>query len=189
MWRAWIICVRNQRKYLWIAMGFMGVTASASFLFVASHSYLFNAVTVFLTIVFRIAGTVISPINNLPNGSVIRSAIDILQITTLITSLFSNFTATGVVGATAWRHYKTIRAAFSENKTNSLRTNRILLLVVESGVLYCFSAVSDIDLINACFKSRLADSPGIIAHPLASWHAGRYLHSCKRPDCGAFGFN
>ncbi|KAJ6594292.1 hypothetical protein B0H19DRAFT_1094857 [Mycena capillaripes] len=126
VWRAWIICLRNQRKYLWITMGFLGITA----------------ITVSLTIIFRIAGTIISPINNLPEGSVIKSGIDILQIITLLTSLLSNFTATGVVGATAWRHYKTIRAAFSEDKTSSLRTNRILLLVIESGVLYCLSALT-----------------------------------------------
>ncbi|KAJ7478273.1 hypothetical protein FB451DRAFT_1557006 [Mycena latifolia] len=56
-------------------------------------------------------------------------------------SLLSNFTATGVVGATAWGHYRTIRSTFSEGKASSLTTNRILLLVVESGVLYCLSAV------------------------------------------------
>ncbi|KAJ7267538.1 hypothetical protein B0H12DRAFT_679342 [Mycena haematopus] len=124
VWRAWVICVRNHRKYLWIAMGFLAVTA----------------ITVTLTIIFRIANFVISPINDLPGDSFLGRGIDILQITTLITSLFSNFTATGVVGATAWGHWRTIRSTIG-TKTGALRTNRILLLVVETGVIYCISAL------------------------------------------------
>ncbi|KAF7376469.1 hypothetical protein MSAN_00062600 [Mycena sanguinolenta] len=53
VWRAWIICVRNQRKYLWITIGFLAVTA----------------ITVLLTIIFRIAAFVVSPIKNLPDDS------------------------------------------------------------------------------------------------------------------------
>lgn len=60
-----------------------------------------NTVTVFLTIAFRIAGLVESPIVNLNTHNVLSRGIDILQITTLVTSLLSNLTATGVVAATA----------------------------------------------------------------------------------------
>ncbi|KAJ7495846.1 hypothetical protein B0H11DRAFT_2000846 [Mycena galericulata] len=124
VWRAWVICLRKHRKYLWIAMGFLAVTA----------------ITVVLTIALRIAGLVQSPIASLPSGSSLARAIDILQVTTLVTSLLSNLTATGVVGATALQHWRTIRAAFSSEKKTT-RTNHILLLVVESGVIYCISAI------------------------------------------------
>ncbi|KAJ6498955.1 hypothetical protein C8R45DRAFT_1125831, partial [Mycena sanguinolenta] len=123
VWRAWIICVRNHRKYLWITIGLLAVTA----------------MSVLLTIIFRIAAFVVSPIKNLPSNSFLHHAIDILQITTLVASLFSNFSATGVVGATAWRHWQTIRSS-PGSKTSGLRTNRILLLVVETGAIYCMSA-------------------------------------------------
>ncbi|KAJ7187864.1 hypothetical protein C8R46DRAFT_1171180 [Mycena filopes] len=125
VWRAWIICRRDHRKYLWITIFFLILTA----------------ITVFLTILFRVIGLVQSPIANLPTNSVLGRGIDILQISTLVTSLLSNLTATGAVGATAWGHWRTIRAAFSESKAGSLRTNHILLLVVESGVFYCLSAI------------------------------------------------
>ncbi|KAJ7650954.1 hypothetical protein FB45DRAFT_28478 [Roridomyces roridus] len=122
VWRAWIICRRHHRKFLWITIGFLGVTT----------------ITVFLTIVFRIVSTVQSPIHNLNN--VISRGIDILQVTTLITSLLSNLTATGVVGATALYYWRNIRQNFSSER-NQTRSNQILLLVVESGVIYCVSSI------------------------------------------------
>ncbi|KAJ7320916.1 hypothetical protein DFH08DRAFT_789132 [Mycena albidolilacea] len=126
VWRAWIICRRNHRIYLWITTVFLALTA----------------LTVSLTIIFRIANLVVSPIDHLPKDSILAQGVDIFQIATLATSLLSNFTATGVVGATAWGHWQTIRSAFSEEKAGSLRTNRTLLLVVETGVLYCISALA-----------------------------------------------
>ncbi|KAJ7105424.1 hypothetical protein C8R43DRAFT_1046827 [Mycena crocata] len=124
VWRAWVICLRNHRKYLSVAIVFLVLTV----------------VTVTLTIGIRIANLIQSPIANLPKGTFLDRAIDILQIATLGTSLLSNLTATGVVGVTARQHWRTIRAAFSEKKNAS--TNNILLLVVESGVFYCISAIT-----------------------------------------------
>ncbi|KAJ7878990.1 hypothetical protein B0H14DRAFT_2436422 [Mycena olivaceomarginata] len=126
VWRAWIICLRNHRKYLWITVVFLALTA----------------LTVSLTIIFRIAGLVASPIDALPKDSILARGINTFQIATLATSLLSNFAATGVVAATALGHWRTIRSAFSAGKASSLWANRILLLVVESGVLYCLSAVT-----------------------------------------------
>ncbi|KAJ7693373.1 hypothetical protein B0H17DRAFT_1059933 [Mycena rosella] len=124
IWRAWVICLRNHRKYLWITIVLLGVTAIA----------------VLLTIAIRIAGLVESPIVNLSDGNTLRQIIDIAQITTLISSMLSNLTATGVVSATAWRHWRTIRSTFTDK--SSTRSNHILLLVVETGVIYCFSAIA-----------------------------------------------
>ncbi|KAJ7141393.1 hypothetical protein C8R44DRAFT_763323 [Mycena epipterygia] len=124
VWRAWVICLRNHRKYLWVTIVFLAATAIA----------------VALTIAFRIASLVVSPIANLTNGSFLDSAINYLQMITLVTSLLSNLTATGVVGATARHHWRTMRPALSDKK--STRSNHILLLVVESGVFYCLSAIT-----------------------------------------------
>ncbi|KAJ7497675.1 hypothetical protein FB451DRAFT_241047 [Mycena latifolia] len=124
VWRAWIICLRKHRKWLWIAIGFLGITT----------------LTVLLTIILRIAGLIKSPIINLSDDDIIRRLIDLFQVTTLATSLLSNLTATGVVSVTALQHWRTIRSNFSDKK--STRSNHILLLVVESGVVYCLSAIS-----------------------------------------------
>ncbi|KAJ7723557.1 hypothetical protein B0H16DRAFT_339457 [Mycena metata] len=125
VWRAWIICRRDHRKYLWTTIVFLVLTA----------------LTVFLTILFRLIGMIQSPIVNFPTGSALAKGINVLQVTTLGTSLLSNLTATGAVGATAWGHWRSIRTTFSPGKSSALRTNHILLLVVESGVLYCLSAI------------------------------------------------
>ena len=84
--------------------------------------------------------------------------VDILQISGLSLSLISNLTTTGVVGVTAWsavplttfvssatsdmklirRHRQAISTGF--NKTT--QGNRILKLLLESGVLYCILGAS-----------------------------------------------
>ncbi|KAK7005868.1 hypothetical protein R3P38DRAFT_3040069 [Favolaschia claudopus] len=155
VWRAWIICQRNHRKYLWIAIVFLAITA----------------ITVALTIGFRIVGVVVSPIKNLPKDSVLAQGIDILQVTTLFTSLLSNLTATGVVAATALNHWRSIRSAFSESKANALRTNRILLLVIETGALYCISAL--IVFISA-FIRLPHGTVGDLYQPINTQIAGAY---------------
>jgi len=107
------------------------------------HCFFFlavTAITVALTIAFRIAGTIVAPIQDLPSDSVIALAIKILQLMTLFSSLLSNLTATGVVSVTAWRHYRLIRSAFPKGR-DPTRSSRILLLIVESGVLYCIAAI------------------------------------------------
>ncbi|KAJ7761086.1 hypothetical protein B0H16DRAFT_1415171 [Mycena metata] len=125
VWRAWIICRRNHRKYLWTTVVFLVLTA----------------LTVFLIILFRVIGMIQSPIVSIPTGSPLAKGINVLQVTALGTSLLSNLTATGAVGATAWGHWRTMSTTFSPGKSSSLRTSRILVLVVESGVLYCLSAI------------------------------------------------
>ncbi|KAJ7745451.1 hypothetical protein DFH07DRAFT_924707 [Mycena maculata] len=125
VWRAWIICQRRLRKYLWIAIVFLMLTATS----------------VFLTIGFRGAAFMQAPIKDLPEGSPLVSAINVLQISNIALSLVSNSTAMAVVAATAWRHRRILRAAFTDEKTTST-ANQILFLVVESGLLYCVSAIT-----------------------------------------------
>ncbi|KAJ6594248.1 hypothetical protein B0H19DRAFT_1094623 [Mycena capillaripes] len=125
VWRAWIICFRSHRKYLCITIAFLILTAG----------------TVTCTIIFRIIALVVSPYAQLPNSSYLKKGIDILQISNIGFSLISNLSATAVVGATAWRHRQSIRAAFADNK-KSTKADQILTLVVESGLLYCVSGLT-----------------------------------------------
>ncbi|KAJ6594233.1 hypothetical protein B0H19DRAFT_54622 [Mycena capillaripes] len=125
VWRAWIICLRSYRKYLWFTIAFLVLTA----------------ISIICIIIFRIIALVEVPYAQLPNGSYLRKGIDILQISAIGCSLISNLSATVVVGATAWEYRRSIRAAFADN-TKSTTANQILMLVVESGLLYCISGLT-----------------------------------------------
>ncbi|KAJ6571450.1 hypothetical protein B0H19DRAFT_1231251 [Mycena capillaripes] len=124
VWRAWVICQRRLRKYLWITMGFLALTAIA----------------VFLIIGLRIAALIVSPINNLNKTSFLNPSIDILQVSTGVLSLFSNLSATAVVAATALRHRRILRDAFTDEGATT-RSDQILALVVEVGAVYCLSTL------------------------------------------------
>jgi len=124
VWRAWVISWRNYRKYLCITIVFLVLTAGC----------------VVGTIVFRVITLVVSPYAQLPPSNYLVKAINILQISVIGFSLISNISATAVVGATAWRHRRSIRAAFADKKRT--RSDQILALVVESGVLYCISGLT-----------------------------------------------
>ncbi|KAJ7282870.1 hypothetical protein C8J57DRAFT_1296814 [Mycena rebaudengoi] len=117
VWRAWVICMRHHRKYIYIPMFFLGLTT----------------ISVFGTIVVRIVGLNSPAID-------MKTWVDMLQISGIVLSLISNISATGVVGATAWQHRKLIRAAFSD-QVKSTGSGRVLALIVESGVLYCLSGI------------------------------------------------
>ncbi|KAJ7141427.1 hypothetical protein C8R44DRAFT_763436 [Mycena epipterygia] len=123
VWRAWIICPRH-RAYLWITIGFLILTTAS----VAS------------TIVFRIVAFIQSPIDDLSPDSVLNKGINILQISNVVMSLLSNLSATAVVGVTAWKNRRNIRAAFTDGKKGT-KADQILGLIVESGVLYCVASL------------------------------------------------
>ncbi|KAJ7646918.1 hypothetical protein FB45DRAFT_891821 [Roridomyces roridus] len=121
IWRAWILCLRQHRKYLCITIGFLALTA----------------ISVFGTIVFRIIGVVQSPFAPINNSSYLVKGINVFQIAALGMSLLSNLSATAIVAAAAWHYRSIIRAQLA----NAQKTSRALSLVAESGVLYCVSAL------------------------------------------------
>ncbi|KAJ7141447.1 hypothetical protein C8R44DRAFT_247011 [Mycena epipterygia] len=126
VWRAWILCLRNHRKYLCITMFFLVLTTTS----------------VTCTIIFRIIALIEAPFKaQFPNSSYLVQGINILQISNLGMSLISNFSATAVVGVAAWRHRQSIRAAFADNKKRT-KADQVLALLVESGLLYCVSGLT-----------------------------------------------
>jgi len=122
VWRAWVISHRDLRKYLWVTMGFLALTA----------------VAVFVLIGFRITAFIQSPIDDLSKNNFLRPAIDILQISTGVLSLVSNLSATAVVGITALRHRRILRDAFTDEAATT-RADQLLALIVEAGAVYCLS--------------------------------------------------
>ncbi|KAJ7693353.1 hypothetical protein B0H17DRAFT_500069 [Mycena rosella] len=119
IWRAWVICARDHRKYIYISIAF----------------FLFTATIVPATIGLRIADLVNPRLG--PRSSYI-AAINILQVSNAITSFISNLTATALIGATAWRHRQRIKLAFRK-KT---KANKILILLLETGLFYCISVLT-----------------------------------------------
>ncbi|KAJ6564555.1 hypothetical protein B0H19DRAFT_1141405 [Mycena capillaripes] len=71
------------------------------------------------------------------NNNTFVKAISVLQLQNMATSLLSNISATGLIGATAWRHRQAIKASLHERS----KVNQVLALLIESGVLYCFTGV------------------------------------------------
>ncbi|KAF7305995.1 hypothetical protein HMN09_00754000 [Mycena chlorophos] len=128
VWRAWVICLRHHRRYMWVSIFFL----------------ICSAISQGIWIVFRIIGTAISPKVNLNTTTGLGRGINIIEGVIVFTSTLSNLCATGVVSATAYRHLRTQQAAFSEssNSTSSSRTNQILVLIIETGAAYTFVAAS-----------------------------------------------
>ncbi|KAF7364757.1 hypothetical protein MVEN_00345600 [Mycena venus] len=128
LWRAWVITppTRKMRKYLWVTMCFVALTAIA----------------VALIIAFRIVAIVQAPIDDLAkdNFGYLESTINVLQVSAGMFSLTSNLTATAVVGVTAWRYRQALRNAFKDDETNT-QSDKILALVVEVGSFYCLSTL------------------------------------------------
>ncbi|KAJ6498898.1 hypothetical protein C8R45DRAFT_97506 [Mycena sanguinolenta] len=119
-WRAWVISHRRLRKYLWITLVLVALTTIA----------------VVATIAVRAIAFIQSSTEN--DSSSIGTIIDILQVSTGMLTLFSNLSATTVVGLTAWRHRRALRKAFTDEDSPS-QVVPILSLIVEGGAFYCLS--------------------------------------------------
>ncbi|KAI0028243.1 hypothetical protein K488DRAFT_89930 [Vararia minispora EC-137] len=52
------------------------------------------------------------------------------------TSLLSNVFATGAIGYRAWKHRQTIRANLAETGSRRLMTEKVMALIIESGIAY-----------------------------------------------------
>ncbi|KAJ6594200.1 hypothetical protein B0H19DRAFT_1094410 [Mycena capillaripes] len=117
IWRARLICSPDHRKYLYLPLFFLSLTAVAvagviGLRIASSYSISFESSTQF------------------------TEAIDIIQVSGVSMSLISNLSSTGVVGITAWRHREAIRV-FRKTTTG----DQILRILLESGVLYCIAGL------------------------------------------------
>ncbi|KAF7376461.1 hypothetical protein MSAN_00061700 [Mycena sanguinolenta] len=128
VWRAWILTYagwENYRKYLCVTIGFL----------------VLSTLSVAGVISFRIVTQIVAPYGQVPQSfNYLVEGINVLQISNLGFSLLSNLSATAVVGATAWRYRRSIRTAFADKKKTT--THQILILMVESGILYCISSLA-----------------------------------------------
>ncbi|KAH9052654.1 hypothetical protein EDB87DRAFT_1716837 [Lactarius vividus] len=121
VWRAWIICRDECRKLLiaplvMLVLTMLGVAATI-------------CVRVFL---------IIDPVRG---NKPLTTAINVFQETTLISSLVTNILGTGIISLKAWRYRRWIVADLQRVVNKRTKAERVLALLVESGVFYIFSGV------------------------------------------------
>ncbi|KAF7792383.1 hypothetical protein EIP86_003420 [Pleurotus ostreatoroseus] len=126
VWRACVLCQDDFKKLLLIPKFWLILTT------------LSNVATIGL----RIASYCTPAGPNAGMASPLIRAIDVFQVSNLTTSFITNLTATSVVGLKVWRLRRTIKEGFKDAPNNTIRVERILTLLIESGFLYCiFGAI------------------------------------------------
>ncbi|KAH9168528.1 hypothetical protein EDB89DRAFT_2202879 [Lactarius sanguifluus] len=137
VWRAWIICRDECRKLLRAPIVMLILTMRTSSSFSPSESYeraLFP-VGVAATIGVRVFIN-IDPANREDR---LADTIDVFQEITFISSLITNILGTGIISLKAWRYRRWIVTDLQRVVNKRTKAERVLALLVESGVLYVFS--------------------------------------------------
>ncbi|KAH9015144.1 hypothetical protein EDB83DRAFT_2520625 [Lactarius deliciosus] len=137
VWRAWVICRDECRKLLTAPIVMLILTMRTSSSFSSSESYeraLFS-VGVAATIGVRVFIN-IDPANREDR---LADTIDVFQEITFISSLLTNILGTGIISLKAWRYRRWIVTDLQRVVNKRTKAERVLALLVESGVLYVFS--------------------------------------------------
>jgi len=124
VWRSWVLCSNEYRRALKVAVFLLMIVA----------------LTVVSTIVIRIILEL--PVNRHQindASSTLNKAIDISQMMNLTISLMTNLFATSIVAIKAWKYRQSIRRDFRSWNNAQTKGRRILLMLVDSGSLYCCS--------------------------------------------------
>ncbi|KIP02299.1 hypothetical protein PHLGIDRAFT_122580 [Phlebiopsis gigantea 11061_1 CR5-6] len=111
IWRAWVLCRSEYRMVLWVCSFFLVLIAIA--------------------IIFRLVCNA-NPQDRIPPA--LTHALDVSQAGMLLVSTVTNTLSTGIVGVYVWKYRQLLRTAMSRDRT-TLGLG-VLLLIVESGVLY-----------------------------------------------------
>ncbi|KAI9433157.1 hypothetical protein H4582DRAFT_1008422 [Lactarius indigo] len=119
VWRAWIICRDEYRKLLRAPIVMLVLTMFG----VASTI----GVRVFINV---------DPANR---ESRLADTINVFQEITYISSLVTNILGTGIISMKAWRYRKLIVADLQHVVNKRTKAEKVLALLVESGVFYIFS--------------------------------------------------
>ncbi|KAF9062528.1 hypothetical protein BDP27DRAFT_1336476 [Rhodocollybia butyracea] len=124
VWRAWALCNDSSARVLKIPMGML----FCLFMSVAA------------TIIIRI--TLLSPAGiDTRLNTVLNRAIDTTQVANLVLSLLTNIFSTSIVGVKAWRYRQHIKKDFECLQAKRSTADKVLVILVESGVLYIFSGI------------------------------------------------
>ncbi|KAJ8095751.1 hypothetical protein PM082_022858 [Marasmius tenuissimus] len=124
-WRAWVLCNKDYRKSLYIPLFFLCCAS----------------LTITATVVIRITIQSIPHLDGSKSDPRIKSlsrAIDVCQVANLVFSLLLNISATVIVAVKSWW----IKFDLSALKNRRTRGERIMALLVESGLLYSLSGIT-----------------------------------------------
>ncbi|KAE9387126.1 hypothetical protein BT96DRAFT_838091, partial [Gymnopus androsaceus JB14] len=128
VWRAWVLCRNDSR---------------AAYMYPFSSSAVLSVISETATIVIRIALTA-TPASNTTVNAHLSRAIDITQVANLALSLLTNLTATTTVSLKAWYSilYCVSSSCMFFSGPSQPKTGKVLVLIVESGVLYSISLIT-----------------------------------------------
>ncbi|KAE9398310.1 hypothetical protein BT96DRAFT_1020176 [Gymnopus androsaceus JB14] len=121
VWRAWVLCNDQSRGVLKIPIALL----------------ICLAITVAVTIAFRIRLTVLPISPEL--FTLMNRALNASQIASLVISLMANISATVIISMKAWKSRRDITRDFARKQTNG---NKVMALIVDSGILYCFFGIT-----------------------------------------------
>ncbi|KAL5504107.1 hypothetical protein ACEPAH_8180 [Sanghuangporus vaninii] len=117
VWRAWVLCKDGSKKILIVPLFLL----------------LCTSLSVLTTIAIRVTMLVI--------GEKLDSVIDVMQMVNLVLSLLTNICATSIIGWRAWQHRQEVREVVSKERGTNSKVGTILVLLVESGLIYCISGL------------------------------------------------
>ncbi|KAI9456050.1 hypothetical protein BJY52DRAFT_608952 [Lactarius psammicola] len=119
VWRAWVICRDESRKLLTAPIVMLVLTM--------------------LNVAAAIGVRVFISIDPVRDKNHLATTINVFQEITLISSLVTNILGTGVISLKAWRYRRWIVADLQRIVNKRTKAERVLALLVESGVFYIFS--------------------------------------------------
>ncbi|KAG7093128.1 hypothetical protein E1B28_009413 [Marasmius oreades] len=135
LWRAWAICSDEYRSWLYVPLFFLCCACT----------------TISATIIVRITIQSIPHVDGSTSDPRIKKltrAIDVFQTSNLGLSLLMNLSATGLIALKAWRFRRWIKfdlkAIPSRRRRTRTRGEKVMVLLIESGVIYCISIVCHI---------------------------------------------
>ncbi|KAF9055394.1 hypothetical protein BDZ89DRAFT_1107158 [Hymenopellis radicata] len=123
VWRAWVLCGQDSayRWLLWIPISLLTCTT----------------LSVLTTIVIRIVICI-----HTSADTDLETDINYSQTMTLVFSLLTNILATSIIGLKAWKHGQWIRKELKFARTKNSRGEKIMVLLIESGLFYCISGAA-----------------------------------------------
>lgn len=119
VWRAWVICRDESRKLLAAPIVMLVLTM--------------------LSVVATIGVRIFMNFHPVNGQNRLAATINVFQEITLISSLVTNILGTGVISLKAWRHRRSIVADLEHVVNKRTKAERVLAVLVESGVFYIFS--------------------------------------------------
>ncbi|KAF9065959.1 hypothetical protein BDP27DRAFT_1297897 [Rhodocollybia butyracea] len=103
---------------------------------------------------------------------VLSRALDVSQILNMVFSLLTNLFSTSIVGVKAWKYHQNIKKDFECLQGKKSKADKVLVILVESGVLYTFFGIGI--LIPATFIHLPSGTLADIFTPVGFQIAGIY---------------